>query len=311
MTYLRKGCLIFSLLILSVTLVFSDSPVGEITQIEGSVQVDTFGTGAYITAIRYEVLYAESVVSTGSDSKAVISIGDQVTVVPSNTKQNIKDLLISEPRVKRFGWVRALTGAVKSAFSTITGTKDEVVLGGRAASATAPKVGWISEDEDKDAFDAALDLIEVGSFADAAEELSSIVDPLPGTFLPAEVEFWLGYSYFQLEQYSDAKDSLLAGITSLGNERLDPWTLPFYEQMVFQAAASSYFTGEYAKSVELIEPVITRISADYAPFAYLVLIDSLNETGNDQDAVKYLQDARKKYSGTEFAGDFSELVGGQ
>ncbi len=241
----RRIIVLFLLLFLVIP-VFSDSPVGSITQIEGSVTIDTFGTGDFITAIRHEVLYPASLVRTGSESKAVLSIGGKITVVPANSKQKIQDLIVTAPREKRFGWVRSLTGAVKSAFSAIAGTKDDVVLGGRASSSESPKVGWISEDEEKDAFDAALGFIENNLFDDAVDELLSIVDPLPGTFLPAEVEFWLGFSYYQLDLFEESRESHLKGLESLSDERLDPWALPYYEQMVFQAGTSSYITGKYS-----------------------------------------------------------------
>ena len=77
--------------------------------------------------------------------------------------------------------------------------------------------------------------------------------------------------------------------------------------MVFQLGASSYFLGDYGETAEVFSSHIERMSEDNAPFAYLMLIDSLNEIGEKGEATRYLKTAEDMYGDTDFSRDFAEL----
>ena len=287
----------------------ADTVVGVITEIEGQVAVDAFGTGEYIEAIPGELLYDNSVVTTAYSSSANIEIDGKITVVASESAITIADLLESRVKKKRFRWISSVVDAVKSVFKAAKGGSEDVVLGGRAAKKEESEIGWITDDEDEDAFDEAMNLIDEEEWSAAVTQLREIVDPLPGTFLPGEVDFWIGQCQYQLENYGGALEGYFDSIAEIEAEPIDPWTLPYYEEALFQAGSTSYFIGGYEEAVSAMETLIPEASDEYAPFAYMIMIDSLRESGQPASAQRYLEDARRKFGNTEYAAGFDELAG--
>ena len=287
----------------------ADTVVGTITGIEGAVLVDAFGTGEYIEAILGESLYAESIVMTEYGGNAIIDVGGKIAELASESTLAIADLLESRDKKKRFRWVATIVDAVKSVFKAAKGSPEDVVLGGRAAKAEEAEIGWITDDEDEDAFDAAMDYVDAEDWGEAVALLREIVDPLPGTFLPGEIGFWIGHCQYQLENYGEALKGYSASLSEIEAEPIDPWSLPYYEEALFQTGSSSYFVGGYSEAIAAMESLIPKVSDEYAPFAYMIMIDSLREAGGKESAKRYLEVAGTLFADTEYSSGFDELAG--
>ena len=307
----RRDCILFTiLLVLFAGLLPADSAVGTVSVVEGEVFIDAFATGDFIPAVPGEVLYEESVVKTGYDSRAVLDLDDRMTELPPETTLSVSGLVKSRERKKRFRWLRTIAGAVKAAFETITGGEEEVVLGGRAADVGSDdgSMGWIIEDEDEDAFAEALGFIEFGEWAEAVALLREIVDPLPGTFLPGEIDYWIGHCQYQLENYGAAADAFADSIAAARAESINFRALPYFEEALFQSGSSLYFTGRFAEAAETMAFLVENASELYSAFSYLILIDALRESGSTAEARRYLEVATERFADTEYAADFAALA---
>ncbi len=305
-----RGKAIFVIAILFAPVaVQADAVVGTITGIEGAVLVDAFGTGEYIEAILGESLYAKSIVMTAYGGNAIIDVGGKITELASESAIAIVDLVESREKKKRYRWLSSIVNVVKSVFEAAKGSPEDVVLGGRAAKVAESEVGWITDDEDEDAFAEAMDLVDLEDWGEAIALLREIVDPLPGTFLPGEIGFWIGHCQYQLENYGEALKGYAASLSEIEAEPIDPWSLPYYEEALFQTGSSSYFIGGYSEAIAAMESLIPEVSDDYAPFAYMIMIDSLREAGRSTSAKRYLDDARAQFANTEYSSGFDELAG--
>ena len=287
---------------------YTDAVVGTITDIAGSVFVDAFGTGDFIDAIPGETLYAASVVKTGYGGMATIEVDGIITELAPESTLELEKLLETRDRKKRFRWAASVANAVKSIFKSAKSGCEDVVLGGRAAEVQDDSFGWITEDQDKEAFDEAMEYIESGELGGAVALLREIIDPLPGTFLPGEVDYWIGHCQYRLENYPEALLAHEAALSEIESEPLEPWSLPYYEDALFQFGSSSYFVGEYEDAVSAMESLIPESSDDYKPYAYMIMIDSLNECGRNRSAGQYLEKARTLFTGTAYAADIESLA---
>jgi TolA-binding protein len=282
--------------------------VASISGMDGPVFVDAFGTGVFIEAILGESLYAESVVKTGYGGSAKIDVGGKITELAPESMIAITDLLETREKKKRFRWLSSIANAVKSVFRAAKGDSEDVVLGGRASRVDEAEVGWITDDEDEDAFSDAMTLVDEEQWSEAVALLREIVDPLPGTFLPGEIGFWIGHCQYQLENYREARSAYSDSLLEIESEAIDPWSLPYYEEALFQSGSSAYFTEEFSAAIDAMEELIPKVSEEYKPYTYMVLIDSLRETGATAAAKRYLANARSQFAGSEYASGFDELA---
>ena len=287
----------------------ADSSVGEIAILSGEVAIDAFGTGDFIRAITGDVLYRQSVVRTGPGATAILRVDGETTEVASDSALSIGQLVRSHERVNKFGWLRQLSGAVKSAFDAVTGEKEEVVLGGRAGNANDndDEVGWIVEDENEDAYREALILMAEDDFVEAVSRLKEIFDPLPGIFLPGEIEFWIGYCQYQLENYTAALEAYEAALQDIRLQRFDSRRLKFHEEILFQSGSSHYLIGNFAGAATAMASLADHVSDRYGAYTYLILIDSLLEMGSIERARSYLAEAASRIVGSGLDDEFATL----
>lgn len=307
MRTLRRSVILAAMVLLTFA-ASADSAVGEISSLSGEVTIDAFGTGDYIRAIAGEVLYRQSVVRTGFGGKAVLTIGGRSAVVASESELAIGSLVQSRERRNRFGWLRSLTGTVKSAFDAVTGRQEDVALGPRAGNAgDSDQIGWVVEDENEDAFNEAIRLIGDDDFAGAIALLKEIYDPLPGTFLPGEVSFWIGHCQFQLENYVAALEAHKTALEEIREQRTNPRGIKYYDQIVFQSGASLYMTGDSVGAAETMASLAERVSDDQAALTFFILIESLLATGAEDQARRYYADAPPVIAESGLGAEFAAL----
>ena len=280
---------------------WADTEVGTITGIDGPVLVDAFGTGEFLNAIPGESLYSKSVVKTEYGGTATIEVNGEITEMAPESTLLVENLLQSKERKKRFGWVRSIANTVKSVFKAAKSTSEDVVLGGRAAKAEESDVAWISEDVDEDTFYDAMEFVETGDWAGAVTLLQEVTDPLPGTFLPGELEYWKGYCQHQLENYNEAIIAYSNALTAIEVEPTDPWASPYYAEALFQFGYSAYLTGGFDDAVASMESLVPNVK-------YMILIDSLKETDDFSLAKRYVDEAVELFAGTEYAPAIEELA---
>jgi tetratricopeptide (TPR) repeat protein len=254
------------------------------------------------------VLYRSSIVSTGPGSTAVVVVNGEKSVVPPQSSLVVDSLIGSRERIGRFGWLKSLTRAVKSAFNAITGKENAVVMGGRANnSGENDEIGWVMEDEDEQTFAEAMLLIEDGAYAEAIADLKLIVDPLPGAFLPGEIEFWVGYCQYQLENYAEADKAHKTALDEIQASPTDPEFYKYYHELLFQAGSARYLIGDFAGAVGPMELLAQTEDDRYAAYTYLILIDSLTEIGSKDRAREFLQYAQSHLSGSGYDEQFADL----
>ncbi len=301
-----RACMFAVLVLLTPAAAFAETEVGTITLIDGMVYIDAFGTGDFIEAIPGEPLYENSVVKTGYDGTGIVEVNGKSTELVPESSLRIASLLESREREKRFRWVSSIVNAAKSVFKAVKGGSEDQLLGGRAAEVNEGSVGWVTEDDDQEVFGEAMRHVEAGEFGEAVTLLREITDPFPGTFLPGEVAYWIGYCQYQLENYDEALGAFSAAFSEIGSESADPWSLPYYKEALFQSGTASYLTGNFDDAVGTMKLLLS--SDEYSPFAFLVIADSLKETGDLRGARDYLDQARALFAGTEYASGIDELA---
>ncbi|TVQ29293.1 MAG: hypothetical protein EA382_00375, partial [Spirochaetaceae bacterium] len=105
---------VIALVVLAVHSVAAQQPVGHLTDIVGSVEIDAFATGRFIRAQENDVLYRESVVRTRAGARAVARIGDASHPIAASTTVAIATLVAAERPAGR-GFIRRIVDGIANA----------------------------------------------------------------------------------------------------------------------------------------------------------------------------------------------------
>jgi len=312
---IRKTAAVFGLILLLVapSLFSQNTAVGKVVSFSGTVLIDAFGKGAFITPLQGDVLYSTTVIKTGADGNAVLDLqGKRQQLAPGATVK-IRDLLASGTKKGALGWFQALGNLFKSFSEASQKKEDEVVLGSRAANVAEQQGGneveW--EVEETDAAKILPDVrahIEKQSYNEALADLARVDSPSDPA-LAWEVSFWKGFAFYQTEDYGDAAANLSAAWQTMQTVESPPGNPRLRQILRFQLGASWFLLGQEKSSIPLFEAYLAEGPADeYEPYAYLFLAKALNATGDSKRAKSVAGDAAKKYKGTDIAGEFDSLL---
>jgi hypothetical protein len=291
------------LLALSAVIFALDSGVGSIASIAGDVKIDAFGTGAFIPAIKGEILYPKSLIRTGASGRAEAAIGGKSTVIGPGTTVKIANL-IAQGKKASTSWIGAFTEVYKNLKTAATGQSD-LMLGTRAAEAEAEENEWVVEEDDADLLEKAQARIDGGGYRDGLALLEKISsDSVPE--LRQRRDYLAGLAYFSLEAYPEAEplfDSVevLATDSPLGfaDEEMRARTL-------FGLGVSRYMTGRERESLDPLRDLLSRdIAPTIDPWARLFFVKSLYVSGDLKGAEDQLAMARRKYRGTNYEASFA------
>jgi hypothetical protein len=286
----------------------ADTVVGAITAISGSVEIDAFGKGAFIPAVRGDRLYDATVIRTSPQSGASIELLGKASQIPPDTTFRIVDAMEGQRRTTRLDWFPALLGVLKDAVASFGSSGSDVVLGSKAAEATTGPDEWIVEEDDSEQLllDARAAVRE-GNWLRAMSTLDKIPESAARALPPGEAAFLRGSACFGLGDYATARTQL-AKAEPLVRGSAEPGAAGMLPLLLFQLGASRFFVGEDGPAVETLASFLS-LDADgpFAPYGTQLLIQALAARGDRARAQQVLAQAKVRYAGTVHESEFTSL----
>jgi tetratricopeptide (TPR) repeat protein len=271
---MRRTIVLFLLLFAVTALVAAQARMGTVTAIIGTVSIDAFGKGAFIAAMKGDVLYASTILKTGVNGRATLDLLGQAQEVPPGGTVKIGDLAAAGARKGGLSWFAAVGKLLKSFADASRRTEDDAVLGSRAGEIKnddSAEMDWDVEETDAAAlFAPARKSIEAGGYAAALETLAKAEAPRDRA-VAWQLSFWRGYCYFQVEDYSDAVRHLSAA-RDLGDTSPRIGSAAERAMLLFQLGYSLYLTGkEKEAAVALSSSLVESPDGPCAPYARRLL----------------------------------------
>ncbi|MCX7029874.1 MAG: hypothetical protein NTU62_07100, partial [Spirochaetes bacterium] len=288
--------------------VAADTAVGTISSLSGTVQIDAFGKGAFIAAMRGDRIYDTTVIRTGPRSGATIELLGKLSQIPPDTTFRIVDAMEGQRRTNRLGWFPALLGVVRDAVASFGASGSDVVLGSKAAEATADDEEWIVEEDDpQEQLIDARKAVREGDWLHALNILDAIPENAADALLPGEVSFLRGSACFGLGDYAAARMHL-AKAEPIIRGSAEPEAAEILPVLLFQLGASRFFVGEDGPAVAALTSFVA-LDADspFAPYAYQLLLQALMAQGERTRAQQVLAQAKVRFVGTVHEREFMSL----
>ena len=302
------------LLGITMCLLFShaDSDVGKVLSVQGEVRIDAFGKNTFLDALEGDLLYESSVIRTGNNGTAVLLILDKRTEIPPGAGIRVVELLETQQRTRSIGWFQALGRFLGDILESAGGSEEEVALGSRASEGGSEEesVAWVEEMEDDDElFLSAQEKIGEQDYSGALADLLQIESEESFLYLEADLNFWKGFCYFQMEGYADAREHLARAHGEELFAEYEGEILPINRVLPFQLGASLYILGNEEESISYLEEVIAEKAKDeYTFYSFLLLIPILVATGQEEKARVRWDNARELFKGTDQESDIAGLA---
>jgi tetratricopeptide (TPR) repeat protein len=288
----------------------AQTPVGKLLAVEGAVKIDAFGKGAFIAALRGDLLYKDSVLRVPATGSATLEVGSRSVQAPPGATLVVSDLLAATERRAGLRWIDALGRLVSGIGRSAKGSEEEVTLGSRAAdkSEDSDAVSWSVEEEPGDGlFRTGREKIAAGDLAGALKDLLAVENRSGDTYTTAELSFWRGQCYYELGDYRDAEVSFQA---SLRDTDADPLALDasLRRTLLLELGASRLYLGRPGDSVAPLRALVREKKADDRTlYGYLALVEALAAAGDRAAAASELRDADRIFAGSAGAKDLAEL----
>jgi hypothetical protein len=255
MIYSRSSMrrLLVLLFVASAVLAHAETRLGTVTSVIGTVSIDAFGKGAFVTAVKGDVLYASTVLRTGPDGRAVLDLQGRVNEIAPGASVKISELAAAGGKKAGLTWFAAAAKLVRSFAAASKEKEGDLVLGSRAADASQDTgADWELEETDAATLiPEAQDQVAAGSYAAALETLGKAEAPADAG-LAWQLSFWKGYCYFQVDDYPDAQTNLAAAY-ALEKKSRSPLSSPADRAMLlFQLGASSWLVGKEKDAVPIL-----------------------------------------------------------
>jgi hypothetical protein len=286
----------------------ADTAVGTISSLSGKVEIDAFGKGAFIAAVRGDRIYTTTVIRTGPRSSATIELQGKLSQIPPDTTFRIVDAMEGQRRTNRLGWFPALLGVVRDAVASFGTSGSDVVLGSKAAEVTADDEEWIVEEDDPQ--EQLIDARKAVRGGDWLHALT-ILDAIPGSAIdslpPGEISFLRGSACFGLGDYANAS-MRLAEAEPLIRGSADPKAAEILPVLLFQLGASRFFVGKDGPAVETLTSFVALgANSPFAPYGYQLLLQALMARGERARAQQVLAQAKVRFAGTAHEREFQSL----
>jgi TolA-binding protein len=223
----------------------AEARMGKITSIAGTVSIDAFGKGAFITAVNGDDLFASTILKTGTGGRATLDLQGRVFDVPPGATVKIAELAAAGAKKGGLPWFAAVGKLVKSFTDASQRKESDLVLGTRAANASAgdsTESEWeVEESEAAVLIPQARKSIETGGYASALETLAKAETP-DDPALAWQLSFWKGFCFYQVEDYPDAVTHLSAAREKV---KSSPQLAAPAERamLLFQLGSSLYLVG--------------------------------------------------------------------
>jgi hypothetical protein len=299
---------LWCLLLPSLPLAAADPSVGRISSLEGRVLIDQFGKGAFIAAVRGDLLYAATVLKTPVDGIVRIELQGKARDIPPDAAVRVSDLLAAGARRAALPWFSAVGGLIRS-FTEAARKKEETpTLGSRAGDASkgagAGDMDWALDEADPARLlPLARAAIREAKYAEALATLARS-DPATDPALAWDLSFWRGFCYFQLEDYADAvRHHLAAQAAGRAATEEDG------RMLLFQLGSSYVLLGQEKSAIPPLESYMAQRQGDpYEPYAALTLARALAAVGEAAKARAVAEEGRKTWRGTALEKEFAALA---
>jgi hypothetical protein len=267
---MRRIFVLFLLLFAVTALAAAQARLGTVTAIIGTVSIDVFGKGAFIAAVKGDVLYASTILKTGTSGRATLDLQGRTREVPPGATVKISELAAAGARKGGLPWFAAVGKLVKSFADASQRKEEDAVLGSRAAeitSAESTDMDWDVEETDAAVLiPQARKSIEAGGYAAALETLAKADVPRDRT-MAWQLSFWRGYCFFQVEDYPDAVRHLSAA-RDLGAPSPRLGSAAERAMLLFQLGSSLYFTGKESEAAAALDASLAEApDGPCAPYA--------------------------------------------
>ncbi len=289
------------------------SSVGRISSLEGKVLIDQFGKGAFIAAVRGDLLYPATVLKTPADGSARIDLEGMLRDIPPGSSVRVSDLLAAGARRAGLPWFSAVAGLIRSFTEAAKKTEETPTLGSKAGDASggagAGDVDWALDEADAARL---LPLAEAsigeGRYADALATLAR-ADPAANPALEWDVCFWRGFCHFQLEDYAGAVRHLLKA-QAVGREAVGTADTEARGRMLlFQIGSSYLLLGQESLAIPPLESYMAQRKGEPCdPYAALTLARALAAAGETAKARIVAEEGRRTWRGTALEKEFAALA---
>ncbi len=296
MTYRRIALIAVTVLLISAPVV-AQNQVGSILTIRGDVELDAFGTGAFIPAMEDDTLYQSSVVRTDYDSTAVLQIaGEEVTVAPLTTTP-VQTIVARQSR----GGLRSFVGRLLEGIaSSLSGRPSEevAVAGGRASEYAGSGSTW-SFGQDVDAlYEDAITAAEEGDHQRVVELLRLIDVPDEGSFDVEDFYVQLAFSQMQLGDFYGALNTAFEFAyvepTPAGTEYLT-------SRLQLLAGISAYYVDRPMVAAAALDRYLKDGVQGAAPEAIRVRLELHQAAGEETEGWILREAAQRAYPGMDWA----------
>ncbi|MBN1698012.1 MAG: tetratricopeptide repeat protein [Spirochaetales bacterium] len=254
-----------------------DASVGNVISYSGDVRIDSFGNGSFIEVVEGEYLYKNSVIKTGDDGRATITVMEVTKEIPSSSELSIEKIISLETRKKESDWFRSLMELIQEASNSLFTDEEDVDLASRGDL-------FINHERDLFTYETEEDLNP-----DYSSELIMLLDIPAGNvsgYLPGELELKKGFCYFGLGNYEDALRHFIDSKHIIEKDIKKRGTPPyFHDTLDLMLGLSHYYLAEYPDAIPLFRRLLEENGIPaLTPYISWFLLDALYVSGRLEEA---------------------------
>jgi tetratricopeptide (TPR) repeat protein len=285
----RESAFLFVLLLLPVVVLSAQSPVGSIRDLYLDVEIDAFGSGDFIEAVPGEALYRESVIRTGYESWAYLTVDGESRSVGPLSVTPVDTFLNTRRRGKGEGFFSRLLQQLTR--SLAPPEEEEIVAGGRAAEVEGPTTSWVFELDADELYRDALGYLDAGDYDLAVESLRLIDFPDEGDFSIEDYYVNLSYALMGIGDFYAAMEASFA----YGRAEPNPSEVGVLTpRLQLLAGLSAFYVGDDRVAASALDAYLERVPlAEAAPDAVVARISLLRNSGAPAQANRLLAEARE------------------
>jgi len=278
------------------TAAIAQTPIGSIEKLFGVVDIDAFGVGEFVDAVVPEAVYEASVVRTGYESWAYVTIdGEEHTIGPNSTTP-VSTFVSNRRQGKSEGFFARVLRELTRSLSPPE--DDEIVAGGRAAEVQGETTAWVFDIDPNEMYAEALHQIDAGRFESAVESLRLIEFPEDGDYEVEEYYVNLAYALMGMGDFHAA----MAASFEYALADPDPANACLLTpRLQLIGGIAAYYAEEdqiagasldaYLESEPLSTAAVKAISVKYS---------LLREQNRNAEATSLLRDARRAQPGVDW-----------
>jgi len=281
-----------------------DFAVGEVTAFTGELWLDAFGNGDFTRVAKPgEPLYKNSVLKTGGEAQASITVIDTVKEIYPGSLVSIEKIISLETRKKTSPWFAPLVDILHRITGFLfPGEKSvDFISRGSEKLTTYDALFRFEEEEEESSV-----VLEELKFLLQAKDLKK------ADYTPGEYDYRKGFCYFQLGNY-EAAAALLEQAYKLSVKTADtPGNSPWFAQSLFLIkGVNHYMLADYTNAAFFLEKFISRNATnEYAAYASWLLLDSLVNLKQQDKVQEYLVKVWDLFKEHRYQNEFAAYLEG-